>query len=120
MQLSRAKEILSVLADGINPITGELLPDDSVCNEPEVIRAFCCILANLEKEQKQTFNSARPFNSGKPWLPEDDTALREMYAAGCGNDEICAHFGRSVRSIAARLVRLGVIAQREQFTNRKE
>ena len=43
MLLSRATEILSILADGIDPVTGELLPEDSVCSEPEVIRAFYCI-----------------------------------------------------------------------------
>ena len=32
MLLSRATEILSILADGIDPVTGELLPEDSVCS----------------------------------------------------------------------------------------
>lgn len=118
MLLSRATEILSILADGIDPVTGELLPEDSVCNEPEVIRAFYCILQNLESASKKKRENARPENSGKPWLPEDDAELREMYAGGCERDRICAHFGRSESSIAARLVRLGVIARRDEFRNR--
>ena len=118
MLLSRATESLSILADGIDPVTGELLPEDSVCNEPEVIRAFYCILQKLECTSKTKQANARPQNSGKPWLPEDDAELREMYAGGCGGDRLCAHFGRSESSIAARLVRLGVIAQRDEFRNR--
>ena len=30
MELSTAKQILSLLADGIDPETGEILPEDSV------------------------------------------------------------------------------------------
>ena len=32
MDVQRAKELLMVLADGIDPLTGEVLPDDHVCN----------------------------------------------------------------------------------------
>ena len=67
MLLSRATEILSILADGIDPGTGELLPEDSVCNEPEVIRAFYCILQKLECTSKTKQVNACPQNSGKPW-----------------------------------------------------
>lgn len=34
MELSTAKQILSLLADGIDPEMGEILPEDSVCNHP--------------------------------------------------------------------------------------
>ena len=36
MEINRAKEIISALAEGIDPITGEVLPDDSVCNKGEI------------------------------------------------------------------------------------
>jgi len=44
MEINRAKEIVSALAEGIDPTTGEILPEDSVCNKGEVVRAFYAIL----------------------------------------------------------------------------
>ena len=42
MDIQRAKELLTVLADGIDPLTGEVLPDDHVCNKGEIVRALNC------------------------------------------------------------------------------
>ena len=47
MDLQRAKELLSGLADGVDPLTGEVLPEDHVCNKAEIIRAFHCVLKAL-------------------------------------------------------------------------
>ena len=33
MDLQRAKELLSGLADGVDPLTGEVLPEDHVCKD---------------------------------------------------------------------------------------
>lgn len=40
MDIARAKEIVSALADGIDPFTGEILPRDHICNHPDMIRAL--------------------------------------------------------------------------------
>ena len=37
MDIQRAKELLTVLAEGVDPLTGEVLPDDHVCNKGEKI-----------------------------------------------------------------------------------
>ena len=39
-----ARVLLTELADGVDPLTGECLPPDSVCNRPEIIRALHCVL----------------------------------------------------------------------------
>ena len=49
MDLQRAKELLSGLADGVDPLTGEVLPEDHVCNKAEMVlsrimRKFICRL----------------------------------------------------------------------------
>ena len=44
MELKQAKALLTELADGVDPLTGECLPADSVCNRPEIIRALHCVL----------------------------------------------------------------------------
>ena len=35
-----AKEVISILAQGIDPISGEVLPHDHPINKPEVIRSL--------------------------------------------------------------------------------
>ena len=44
MELERARALLTELADGVDPLTGECLPPESVCNRPEIIRALHCVL----------------------------------------------------------------------------
>ena len=53
MDINRAKEIVAALAEGIDPTTGEILPEDSVCNKGEVVRAFYAIL-NVCGKDKET------------------------------------------------------------------
>ena len=54
----------------------------------------------------------RPENSGKPWTPELDQQLCEMFYRGISVKELCSYFKRSKGGIAARLVRLGKIENR--------
>ena len=56
MDIDRAKEILATLAEGADPTTGEVLPDNSVCNKGEIVRAFYAVLNHIdEKKQKRVF-----------------------------------------------------------------
>ena len=61
MDLQRAKELLSGLADGVDPLTGEVLPEDHVCNKAEIIRAFHCVLKTLpgKTSKPQTLERCR-------------------------------------------------------------
>lgn len=38
MDIIRAKELLTMLADGVNPLTGEVLSDEDSCNQVEIVR----------------------------------------------------------------------------------
>ena len=112
MDISRATEILRALGDGIDPLTGELLPDKCVCNQAEVVRAFACILRYLEQTRAK---KPSPKNAGKPWSKEDDETLSQMFDRGCSRQELQTFFQRSGGAIAARLVRIGKIDSRDQF-----
>lgn len=114
MDLQRAKELVSILADGVDPLTGEILPEDHVCNQPEMIRALHCVLRALSDKRTKPQHE----NAGKAWTAEDDAALCQMFDAGNDKKEMCAYFKRSVGSLAARLVRLGKIEERAEFRNR--
>ena len=61
MEINRAKEIVSALAEGIDPTTGEILPEDSVCNKGEVVRALYAILNACGKNK-----DIRKANSKEP------------------------------------------------------
>lgn len=53
MDIARAKELLSALADGIDPFTGELLPQNHVFNQHEMIRAFHEVLNVIPSPKKK-------------------------------------------------------------------
>lgn len=53
MDVQRAKELLTVLADGVDPLTGEVLPDDHVCNKGEIVRALHCAVEELSRRRKK-------------------------------------------------------------------
>ena len=108
MELDVAKRILSVFADGINPLTGEVLSSDDSGNQVEIVRAIYTVLKALEVREKVTVEDA-PENAGKPWSSADDEKLCEMFDSGVTQKELCDYFKRSRGSISARLVKLGKI-----------
>ena len=106
MDIIRAKEIISALAEGVDPTTGEVLPDNSVCNKGEIVRAFYAVLNHLdEKNAKKNM----PANAGKPWSDEEDTKLKVCFEAGMSKKELCTEFERTSGSITSRLARLGLV-----------
>ena len=116
MDARYACELLESLADGVNPITGEILSDDDSCNQPDIIRALHKAVAVLKEK-----NTAKrlPANAGKPWLPEDEEKLKLMFENGCSKKDICAYFKRTEGAIAARLFQLKLIDNRDQFRYQK-
>ena len=114
MDLRRAKELLASLADGIDPLTGQVFPEDDSCNRVEIVRAIYTVLRALN-EMPQGPKEAQAENAGKPWTQEDERLLCKMYDAGSGEEELCAQFKRTPGAIAARLVRLGKIQEQNDF-----
>ena len=50
MEINRAKELLTILADGINPVTRELLSDEDSCNQVEIVRAIHAVITVLDNK----------------------------------------------------------------------
>ena len=116
MDIVRAKEIISALAEGVDPTTGEILPENSVCNKGEIVRAFYAVLNHLdEKKPKKNL----PTNAGKPWTKEDEDLLVSLYRSGTPKRDICKTLQRTESGVAARLVHLGIIDNRDIFRDRK-
>lgn len=53
-------------------------------------------------------------NGGKPWSAEADQELRRSWEAGTASARICAQFGRTEKSIASRLVVIGLFPDFDQ------
>ncbi|MBQ0084459.1 MAG: hypothetical protein KBS52_06840 [Clostridiales bacterium] len=114
MDISEAREIVEALANGVNPVTGEILSKESCFNEPDIIRALFLATEELKKSEKRG-NRKLPDNAGKPWSNDLDNELKEMFISGKSKKEICEHFGRTAGAITTRLVRLGLIQSQDEF-----
>ena len=114
MNTLQAQDILQLLLNGIDPATGEIFPDDHVCNEADVIRAFHHAIVALGKENTQSQlkdkENRNPLtaNAGKLWTSEDDGTLIEMYEKGTSITEIATYHKRTKGAIRSRLIKLGL------------
>lgn len=113
MDIQRAKSILEVLEDGINPVTGEILPMNDSCNQVEVVRALHTVLKEF-KEEKPKQKNQQVENAGKSWSKEEEENLCRMFDEGSSQGEIARQLKRTRGAIKARLVALGKI-QEEQM-----
>jgi DNA-binding NarL/FixJ family response regulator len=112
MSPQQAKRIIEALANGIDPDTGEVLPGQSVFNNPQVVRSLFVASKALDamgkKEQRQ---NSSPQNAGKAWSEDEERAVVAAFNEGHPVSEIAAKHGRTNGSIASRLVRLGCITE---------
>jgi hypothetical protein len=107
MELQEAIEIVRKLADGLHPETGQSLPDDSLYQHPQAVRALQHAVDALEiQDQKRRTRNSLPPNAGKPWIEEEDARLSEELRRGTSLQEIAVSHNRRVGSIVARIMRL--------------
>jgi len=104
MDIKRAREMLTILADGVNPLTGEILPDNDSCNQVEIVRALHAVLNTLDQYSKS--EKKLPANAGIPWSAQEDSALLDQYNKGLTVAELAAEHKRSKGAIRSRLTRL--------------
>lgn len=105
MDITRAKELLSALADGVDPFTGEIFPRNHICNHPDIIRAFHQVLGTMQ-ETKKGFGAP---NAGKPWPQAEQDKLVDEFHSGMKLSAIAKEHGRSQGSIEVKLAHLGLI-----------
>ena len=102
MNINYAKKIVRALADGIDPITGEILPENSVYNSPDVIRALFTLLEEVDKK------TVSLQNAGKPWSEAEDKILRKEFYDNLRISEIAKKHGRTYSAIESRLEHIGL------------
>lgn len=120
----QALSIVSALAYGANPITGEMFPSDSPYQAPEVIRALFVAMRALEakvggqmtadttvasKSLTAPTKEPRPAqgNAGKPWTADEDARLLAAFDANTPLAEISKAHGRTQGGVRARLEKHG-------------
>lgn len=119
MDIQQSIDTVQSLANGVNPVTGELFPDHSPYNHPEIVRALFFCVQHMKQppkvkktvEQKQAENLAKgqPKNAGMPWTPELKTELATGFNAGVATTELARQFERSKSAIVSELIKQGLI-----------
>ena len=109
MTPAEAKQIIEVLAGGVDPSTGEVLADDSPLSSPHVIRALFIAAKALELMSSKPARpaTAAPGNAGKPWTEDEDQRLVAAFDAGTPVATLAREHERTTGAINSRLIRLG-------------
>lgn len=130
MDDQQALTIVTALANGAHPHTGEVFPSDSPYQSPDVIRALFAAQRALEARlptQSRTRsaasapastgtlasasnpgdpNAGKP-NAGKPWSADEDKQLLASFDGGKPLTDIARAHGRTVGGVRARLEKHG-------------
>ena len=112
MELAAARQIIDTLAQGIHPVTGEVMPEDSPYNAPPVIRALHAVSRALEGTGADAGRSRRPLppNAGKAWSAQEDAALETAFDAGIPMKQVAQELGRTQFAVEQRLIKIGKVA----------
>jgi len=119
MDLEKAKEVVRLLAEGIDPTTGEVLPKESPYNEPVVIRALFSVIESLrevrksnktiEQKQQENLDSGGLKNAGLPWTYDAKRELASKFRSGSSVPELSRYFERTKGAIRSELTKQRLI-----------
>ena len=107
--------ILERLADGVDPLTGEVLPKEHLLQHPEVVRAlFHAIRAMDRQGERATSQKSSAPNAGTSWTKQEDAQLIERFENEITIREIARIHGRTEGAINSRLVQLGRLSRQRE------
>ncbi len=110
MDDNKALAIVSALANGVNPQTGEMFEADSPYQSADVIRALYVAVRALEMTNRTKTRNSRsrlPANAGKPWSEQEDRELLDRFDSGMTVPQLAQAHDRTLAGIQARLERHG-------------
>lgn len=113
MDIERTTHIIAALAEGRDPYNGKALPEDHLCQKPDIIRALLEAREILMREARRERRLQRarltlPANTGKSWTDEEDRILMNRYKTGSSISDLAVLHARTTGSIRARLEKLGL------------
>lgn len=119
MEILEAKKIVISLANGIDPITGDIFSDDSPYRHPAIVESLFTVANNLrystgskktaEEKKAQNLTDGKPKNAGLPWTKELKAEVTVLFGEGKKLDELAEHFERTEGAISSELRHQGVI-----------
>lgn len=119
MEIRKAQRIVEILAQGVDPATGESFVADSPYNEPQIIRALFTVHdfvrrarkppMSLDERRKENVDLGRPKNYGLPWTDDARAEVATAFEGGKPIAEMATAFERTHGAIQAELVRQGLI-----------
>jgi hypothetical protein len=116
MELDQAIKIVALLADRIDPQTGEVFPDNSPYQQAQTVRALYSLIRAVEGKPTGKTNGTmpQPKKAGASWTTEEDQQLTDAFKRGEPVAQIAELHERTQRAIEARLARLRLIEERWQ------
>ncbi len=110
MNNQEAMTIIQALIDGINPLSDEPLPDNSLCLNSDIQRALQATIPALESRIRYDARKANlPANAGNPWTDTEDQQLADGFDTGSSVAALVEQHQRTKGSITSRLIKLGKI-----------
>jgi hypothetical protein len=107
MDEARALSIVSALANGVNPQTGEVFDRDSPYQSADVVRALFVAARALQAQPAARRRADAPANAGKPWNDNEDADLLREFDRGLPIADLAQKHGRTPVGIQARLEKHG-------------
>jgi len=121
-------DVLSALASGVDPVSGEVFEEGSSYNHPKVIRALFGSLDLIQtpagkrprrSQEEVNREEGRPLRFNMRWSEQEDEELIGLIEKGTLTGDIAEQFQRTKGSIHSRLQRQGLL-EREEFLNRTD
>lgn len=120
MNLSEATAIVESLANGIDPVSGQPLPEPGPYHHPRVIRALFAVLQQARRASEGHASTRQKAGSlvgasglcdrtGKPWTAEEDEQLIAEFHAAVDFRDMATMHSRTRGAIISRLTKLGEI-----------
>lgn len=111
MDKNKVIDILSALAEGIDPYTGEMFPDNSPYNNADTVRALFLAIETIKGTKTKKPKSEDLENSGKPWPEQEDEDLKNAFLDGEDVKSLATKHKRTKGAIQSRL-------EKHQFIDR--
>lgn len=110
MEAQEAVAVLSLLSDGIDPVTGEEFDSESPYQHPKILRALFCGIRALEQTRRiDAKGRILPAAAGGPWTPDEEAELLRRFDAALPIAEIARTHERTTGAIRSRLTQLGLL-----------
>src|SRR4051812_45952935 len=107
MEREQALKILSALANGVHPMTGEVFAVDSPYQHPDTVRALFEALRIIEGNRQRSGGTQErrtadmPANTFVRWTPDEEDRLASAFDAGKNSAELAKLHNRSRAAIEA-------------------